>query len=144
MPLYCSACVLLTCCSRMQESTPPSSSSSKSVLVVSSVATLAKRDQYGELVLSPWLPVQRRRKEGEELVCGSISDKLTERQKDRHSTLAEAGSVWSEGGRVQEGARAVQHKFHVKAGVSVCLEPHLPVDSDIDTNAGADEADANH
>ena len=135
MPLYCSVCVRCTCCSRMEESTPPSSSSSKSVLVLSPVATLVKRDQCGELVLSPWLPVQRRRREGEELVCGSISG-LTDRQTDRQSTLAEFGSVWSEKGKVQESARAVQHKFHVKEGVSVCLEPHLPVDSDSETNAG--------
>ena len=117
----------------MQESTPQSSSQSKSALVLSPAALLVKGGQYGELVLPPLLPPGWRRKEGEELVCGTASA-LTGRQ----NRATQAVSVWSEGGEEQGGGRgrAWQHSLPFKVEESVCSEPHLEVDREVEPNTG--------
>ena len=82
----------------MEESTPHSSVC-KSALVLSPAALLVKGGQYGELVLPSLPPPGWRRREGEELVCGTASA-LTGRQ----NRPTQAVSVWSEGGgRSREG-----------------------------------------
>ena len=85
----------------MEESTPHSSSWSRSVLVLSPVALLVKGGQYGELVLPSLPPPDWRRREGEELVCGTASA-LT----DRWDMPTQAVSEWSEGGEEQGGGGA--------------------------------------
>ena len=73
------------CSSRMEESKPhPSSPSTKSVLVVSSAPLVVKGGPCEELVL-PSLPLLvRRRREGEELVCGTATA-LANRPVDRQN-----------------------------------------------------------
>ena len=96
--LYCALC---PCCFRMEESTPQSSQSTKSALVVSSAPLVVKGGPYEELVLPPLpLPVRRKR-EGEELVCGT-SAALGDRKLDRQNNLFGAVSVENEGGMVQK------------------------------------------
>ena len=75
----------------MEESNPPpSSQSTKSALVVSSAPLLVKGGPCEELVL-PSLPLLvRRRREGEELVCGTATA-LPNRPVDRQNNLPEAG-----------------------------------------------------
>ena len=88
-------------CCRMEESTPHSTSWSKSVLVLSTALLLVKGVRSEELVLPSLPPPAQRRREREELVCGTVS-RLTGRQ----NSLAEDGSVWSEEGRSREGGGA--------------------------------------
>ena len=113
----------------MKESIPHSSWS-KSVLVLSLAALLVKGGQYGELVL-PSLPPPgwRRRREGEELVCGTAGA-LTGRQ----NRPTQAVSVWSEGGEEQGGGRgrAWQHGLPFKVEENIYFEPHLEVDSEVE------------
>ena len=92
---------------------------------------LVKGGYYEELVLSSLPPIQRR--EREELVCGTASA-LT----DRQNRPAQALSVWSEGGEEQgEGrGRVWQHSLPVKVKESVCFEPHLEVESEVEPNTG--------
>ena len=113
----------------MEESTSHSSPWSKSVLVLSLVALLVKRGQYRELVLPSLPPPGWRRREREELVCGTASA-LTGGQ----NTPTQAVSVWSEGGEEQGGGRgrAWQHSLPFKVEESVCFEPHLEVDSEVE------------
>ena len=113
----------------MEESTPHSSSWSKSVLVLSPVALLVKGGQYGELVLPSLPPPGWRRREGEELVCGTAGA-LTGRQ----NRPTQAVSVWSDRGEEQGGGRgrAWQHSLCFKVEESVCFEPHLEVDTEVD------------
>ena len=100
-------------------------SQSKSALVLSTVPLLAKRDQFGELVL-PSLPPPgcNRRREGEVLLCGTAGALSC-----RHYRPAGAGSVWSEEGR----GRMV---LSVKVEGSICIEPNLEVDSDKEPETG--------
>ena len=123
------SCDLCPYCFRMEESTPHSSSWSRSVLVLSPAALLVKRSQYEELVLPSLLPPGWRRREGEELVCGTTS-LLTGRQ----NTLTQAVSVWSEEGEEQGGGRSRegQHSLPFKVELSVCSGPHLEVDSEVE------------
>ena len=113
----------------MEESTPHSQSMRP--LLLSSVALLVKGGYYEELVLSSLPPIQRRRRE--ELVCG-IAGILTGRQ----NRPTQAVSVWSEGGEEQGGGRgrAWQHSLPVKVEESVCFEPHLEVESEVETKTG--------
>ena len=82
----------------MEETNPHSASqSTKSALVVSSVPLVVKGGPYEELVLPPLpLPVRRRR-EGEELVCGTVTTLLGDRRMNRQIIMVEAGSVEGEG-----------------------------------------------
>ena len=114
----------------MEESTPHSQSTRP--LVLSSVALLVKGGQYGELNLHSLQPAGWRR-EGEELVCGTASA-LT----GRWDSLAQALSVWSEGGEEQGGGRdrAWQHSPPVKVEESVYFEPHLEVESVVEPKTG--------
>ena len=102
-------------------------------LLLSSVALLVKGGYYEELVLSSLPPIQRRRREGEELVCGKASA-LT----DRQNSPTQAVSVWSEGGEEQGGGRgrAWQHSLPFKVEESVCFEPHLEVESEVEPKTG--------
>ena len=112
-------------CSRMESSISHPSCQSKSVLVLSPVPLLTKRGQFGELVL-PSLPPPgwRRRREREEMVCCTGSA-LT----GRKIRPAEAGPKWSEG----EGrGREWQNSPSIKVEGSVCLEPNLKIDSDME------------
>ena len=120
----------------MQESTPHSSSWSKSVLVLSPVALLVKGGQYGELVLPSLPPPGWRRREREELVCGTASA-LTGRQ----NRPTQAVSVWGEGGEEQGGGRGRvwQHILPFKVEESVCSEPHLEVDREVEPKTGGIE-----
>jgi len=82
----------------MEESNPhPSSQSTKSALVVSSAPLVVKGGPCEELVL-PSLPLLvRRRKEGEELVCGSATA-VASIPVDRQKNLPEAGLECSQAG----------------------------------------------
>ena len=113
----------------MEESTPHSSSWSKSVLVLRTAPLLVKGVRSEELVLPSLPPPAQRRREREELVCGTVS-RLTGRQ----NSPAEAGSVWSEGGEEQGGGRgrAGQHRLPIK---TVNFEPLL-VDSEVEPETG--------
>ena len=71
----------------MEESTPPTSQT-KGVLVLSTAPLLVKGVRSEELVLPSLPPPAQRRREREELVCGTVS-RLTGRQ----NSPAEAGSV---------------------------------------------------
>ena len=68
----------------MEESNPPpSSQSTKSALVVSSAPLLVKGGPCEELVLASLPLLVRRRREGEELVCGTatvLAKRLVDRQ----------------------------------------------------------------
>ena len=77
-----------------------------------------------ELVLPSLPPPAQRRREREELVCGTVS-RLTGRQ----NSPAEAGSVWSEGGG---RGRAGQHRLPIE---TVNFEPLL-VDSEVEPETG--------
>ena len=88
----------------MEETTQPSTSQSKSILVVSPAPMLAKGGPGEELVLaSPPLPGHRRR-EKEELVCGTV--RLTVRRIGSQNDPAQANPENSEGGssRNKEGS----------------------------------------
>ena len=113
----------------MEESIPQSSTWSESALVLSPVALLVKGSQYGELVLPLLPPPDWRRREGEELVCGTAGA-LTGRQ----NRPTQAVSVWSEGEEEQGGGRgrAWQHSLPSKVEESVSFEPHLEVDSEVE------------
>ena len=113
----------------MEESTPHSSSWSKSVLVLSPAALLVKGGQYGELVLPSLPPPGWRRREGEELVCGTASALTGGQNRPAQPVL-----VWSEGGEEQGGGRgrAWQHSLPFKVEESVCFKPHLVVDSEVE------------
>ena len=84
--------------SRMEESNPRTASqSTKSAPVFSSAPLVVKGGQHEELVLPPLpLPVRRRR-EGEELVCGTVTTLLGDRRMNRQIIMVEAESVESEG-----------------------------------------------
>ena len=77
----------------------------------------------------PWQDIRHIRLEGGgEFVCGTASV-LTGRQ----NTPAQAVSVWSEGGEEGGGrGRAWQHSLLFKVEDSVCFEPHLEVDSEVE------------
>ena len=112
----------------MEESTPHSSPWSRSALVLSPAALLVKGGQYGELVLPSLPPPGWRRREGEELVCGTASA-LTGGQ----NRPTQAVSVWSDGGEEQGGGRgrAWQHSLPFKVEETAYFEPHLEVDSEV-------------
>ena len=126
----------VSCCSRMQEPTPQSSSQSKSALALSPVDLLVKGGQYGELVLPSLPPPGWRRREGEELVCGTAGA-MTGRQ----NSPTQAVLVWSEGGEEQGGGsgRAWQHSPPFKVEESVSSEPHLEVDREVEPKTGGIE-----
>ena len=109
----------------MEETTPPEWS--KSALVFSLVVLLVEGGECGELVVSSPPPLVRRTEEGEELVCGT---ELTGRQ----NSATGAESTWSEGGEEQGGGRgrAWQHDLPFKVEDSVCTEPPLEVDTEVD------------
>ena len=88
-----------------------------------------KGGQYGELVLPSLPPPGWRRREGEELVCGTASA-LTGRQ----NRPTQAVSVWSEGGEEQGGGRgrAWQNDLPFKVEETAYFEPHLEVDSEVE------------
>ena len=100
---------------------------SKSVLVLSPVPLLVKRDQFGELIL-PSLPPPGWRREGEELVCGTASA-LT----GRKYRPAEAGSMWSE---AKGRGREWQNGLSIQVEGSVCFEPNLEIDYDVEPETG--------
>ena len=113
----------------MEESTSHFTSWSKSVLVLSTAPLLVKGVRSEQLVLPSLPPPAQRRREREELVCGTVS-RLTGRQ----NSPAEDGSVWSEGGEEQGGARgrAGQHRLPIE---TVSFEPLL-VDSEVEPETG--------
>lgn len=114
----------------MESSISHPSCQSKSVLVLSLVPLLVKRGQFGELVL-PSLPPPgwKKRREREEMVSCTASA-LTSRK----NRPAEAGSMWSEG----EGrGREWQNSPSVKVEGSICLEPNLEIDSDMEPETEA-------
>ena len=82
----------------MEETNSHSASqSTKSALVVSSAPLVVKGGQHEELVLPPLpLPVGRSR-EGEELVCGTVTTLLRNGRMNRQIIMVEAGPVESEG-----------------------------------------------
>ena len=109
----------------MEETAPPEQS--KSVLVFSLVVRLVEGGEYGELVL-PSLPLPGwRRREGEELVCGT---ELT----GRHNSPAGPEPMWSKGGEEQVGGRGRewQHDLPFKAESNICSGPLLEVDWEAD------------
>ena len=109
----------------MEVTTSPEQS--KSVLVFSLVVLLVEGGECGELVL-PSLPLPGwRRREGEELVCGTEPT-------GRKNSPAVADSTWSEGGEEQGGGRdkAWQHDLPFKVEDNICAEPPLEVDSEIE------------
>ena len=112
----------------MEESTPYTLQT-KGVLVLSTVPLLVKGGRSEELVLPSLPPPGQRRREGEELVCGTVS-RLTGRQ----NSPAEAGAVWSEGGEEQGGGRGWegQHRLPIE---TVSFEPQL-VDSEVEPETG--------
>ena len=116
----------------MEESTPHSSVC-KSALVLSPAALLVKGGQYGELVLPSLPPPGWRRREGEELVCGTASA-LTGRQ----NRPAQAVSVSGLEGEEQGGGRdrAWQHSLPLKVEESVSSEPHLKLDREVEPKTG--------
>ena len=64
---------------------------------------------------------------GDELVCGTV---LTGRESSPTPTV----STWSEGGEKQgEGrGRAWQHNLPFKVEDSVCTDPHMEVDTEVE------------
>ena len=109
----------------MEETTPPEWS--KSALVLSLVVLLVEVGEYGELVVSSPPPPGWRRREEEELVCG------TEPTGTQNSP-AVAELTCSEGGEEQGGGRgrAWQHDMPFKVEESMCSEPHLEVDTEVE------------
>ena len=109
----------------MEETTPPERASSALVVGFSFVSLLVKGGECGELVLPSLPPLVRRTEEREELVCGI---QLT----GKENTPVSAVSVWSDGGKEQEGGRGRvgHHSLPVNAEDSVCSEPHLEVDTE--------------
>ena len=116
----------------MEESTPHSSVC-KSALVLSPAALLVKGGQYGELVLPSLPPPGWRRREGEELVCGTAGALI-----GGQNSPTQAVSEWSEGGEEQGGGRgrAWQHSLPFKVEESVSSEPHLEVDREVEPKTG--------
>ena len=112
--------------SRLEESTPPERANS--ILVFSLVALLVKGGESEKLVLPSQLPEEGT--EGrEELVCGRFR-LLT----GRENNPVPAVSVWSEGEEEQEGGRgrAWQHSLPFKVEESICAEPRLEVDKEVE------------
>ena len=118
--LYCTACY-----SRMEETTPLEWS--MSALVISLVVLLVEGDECGELVLPSLPPPGWRRREEEELVCGTAPI-------GRQNSPAVAESTWSEGGEEQGGGRdkGWQHDLPFKVEDNICSEPPLEVDSEME------------
>ena len=109
----------------MEETTPPERS--KSALVISPVVLLVVGAECGELVVFSPPPSGWRRREGEELVCG------TEPTGTQNSP-AGAELACSEGGEEQVGGRgrAWQHDLPFKVEESACSEPPLEVDTEVE------------
>ena len=114
----------------MEETTAPERVSSALVVGFSLVALLVKGGESGELVLPSLPPLVRRTEEREELVCGRVRA-LTG---NRENNPVPAVSVWSEGGQEQEGGRVRtwQHSLPFKVENSVCSEPRLEVDKEVE------------
>ena len=87
----------------MEETTQPSTSQSKSILVVSPAPMLEKGGPGEELVLPSLPPPGQRRREREELVCGTVS-RLAVRQMGSQKVPDQANPENSEGGREKEGS----------------------------------------
>ena len=112
----------------MEETTPPERTRSALVVGFKLVAVLVKGGECEELVLPSLPPLVRRTEEREELVCGRVRA-LTG---NRENNPVPAASVWSDGGKEQEGGRGrVGHH----AEDSVCSEPHLEVDTEEEPKA---------
>ena len=120
----------------MQESTPQFSSWSRSALVLSPVALLVKGGQYGELVLPSLPPPGWRRREGEELVCGTAGALI-----GGQNSPTQAVSVSSVEGEEQGGGkgRVWQHSLPFKVEESVSSEPHYEVDREVEPKTGGIE-----
>ena len=109
----------------MEETTP--SEWSKSTLVFCLVTLLVKGAECGELVVSSPPPPGWRRREGEELVCGTVPT-------GTHNSPAGTVSTWSEGGQEHGGGRgkAWQHDLPFKVEDNICSEPPLEVDTEVE------------
>ena len=79
----------------MEESTPPTSQT-KGVLVLSTAPLLVKGVRSEELVLPSLPPSAQRRREREELVCGTVS-RLTGRQNSPAEAESETGGIQETG-----------------------------------------------
>ena len=112
----------------MEETTPPERTRSALVVGFKLVALLVKGGECGELVLPSLPPLVRRTEEREELVCGRV--RLLTGNRENNPVVAV--SVWSDGGKEQEGGRGRvgHHSLPVNAEDSVCSEPHLEVDTE--------------
>ena len=107
------AVYILVFVSRMEETTQPSTSQFNSVLVVSPAPMLVKGDPGEKLVLPSLSPPGQRRREREELVCGTVSGltisrtdrmfQLKPRQIERSERRDEQG-IWRNRESVGEGS----------------------------------------
>ena len=109
----------------MEETTPPQRS--KSDLVFSPVVLLVEGGECGELVISSLPPPGWRRREGEELVCGTVPT-------GTQNSSAGAELACSEGEEEQGGGRGRvwQHDLPFKVEGNICAEPHLEVDTEVE------------
>ena len=118
----------------MEESTSHFTSWSKSVLVLSTVLLLVKGGRSEELVLPTLQSLSKRRREREELVCGTVRTPK-DRQTDRQDSPTQAGLTWTNvAGEERVLCSGVeQHGLQIAVEESVCFEPHLEVDSEAET-----------
>ena len=108
----------------MEETTPPEKS--KSALVLSLEVLLVKGGECRELVVSSPTPPGWRR-EGEELVCGTVPTGTQNSSAGAELACSEGGEEHGEG-----RGRAWQHDLPFKVVNNICSEPHLEVDTEVE------------